>query len=77
MGTIDTYTNTQVGSAVSPPFQVAHNVIPNCKNTKLFVTHSGATNDKVTIYNLDPIPTHSTSLVVGLNPFGLGYYRYR
>lgn len=77
LGTIDTYTNTLVGSAVSTPFPVAHNVIPNCKNTKLFVTHSGATNDKLTIYDLSPTPTHSASLVVGLNPFGLGYYRYR
>lgn len=77
LGTIDVQTNTLVGPPVDTPFPVAHNVIPSDDNTQLFVTHSGATNDKLSIYDINPTPTLCSSLTVGLNPFGLAYYRYR
>jgi YVTN family beta-propeller protein len=71
---IDTKTNTVLGS-VDTPFAVPHNVVVT-KNDKLFLTHSGGTSDKVTIYEVstrEPLPTLVGEVTVGLNPFGLAY----
>ena len=71
---IDTNTNTILGSA-DTPYMVPHNVVVT-KNNKLFLTHSGGTADKVTIYEVtadDPIPSLIGEVTVGLNPFGLAY----
>jgi YVTN family beta-propeller protein len=71
---IDTGTNTVIGSA-DTPYPVPHNVVVT-KNDKLFVTHSGATSDKVTIYDVtttNPVPGLRAEVTVGLNPFGLAY----
>lgn len=71
---IDTRTNTVIGSA-DTPFAVPHNLVVT-KNNKLFLTHSGGTSDKVTIYTIsatDPIPYLIGEVTVGLNPFGLAY----
>lgn len=72
--TINTKTNVVVGAA-DTPYAVPHNVVVT-KNNKLFVTHSGATSDKVTIYavsNTSPVPTLIGEVTVELNPFGLAY----
>ncbi|GJM33575.1 MAG: hypothetical protein DHS20C18_25760 [Saprospiraceae bacterium] len=76
IGLFDTNTNSQVGAAVSTPFSTPHNLVINTTEDKLFVTHSGGTADKLSIYSLNPAPTLMTSITVGLNPFGLAYYRY-
>jgi YVTN family beta-propeller protein len=71
---IDTKTNSVIGSA-DTPYAVPHNIVVT-KNGKLFLTHSGGTSDKVTIYTVsssDPIPTLIGEVTVGLNPFGLAY----
>lgn len=71
---IDTNTNTVIGAA-DTPFAVPHNIVV-AKNDKLFLTHSGATSDKVTIYAVstnEPLPTLIGTVTVGLNPFGLAY----
>ena len=71
---IDTRTNSVLGSS-DTPFAVPHNLVVT-KNDKLFLTHSGATSDKVTIYTVstaDPIPALIGEVTVGLNPFGLAY----
>lgn len=71
---IDTKTNSVIGSA-DTPFPVPHNIVVT-KNKTLFLTHSGGTSDKVTIYSVsvaDPIPTLIGDVTVGLNPFGLAY----
>lgn len=71
---IDTETNTIIGSA-DTPYPVPHNIAVT-KNAKLFLTHSGGTSDKVTIYAVttaDPIPVLIGEVTVGLNPFGLAY----
>jgi YVTN family beta-propeller protein len=71
---IDTKTNAILGSA-DTPYAVPHNIVVT-KNKKLFLTHSGGTADKVTIYDVsvaDPIPTLIGEVTVGLNPFGLAY----
>lgn len=71
---IDTGTNAVVGSA-DTPYPVPHNLVVT-KNDKLFVTHSGGTSDKVTIYDVttsNPVPEFRAEVTVGLNPFGLTY----
>ncbi len=74
--TIDTRTNSVIGGPVDTPYEVPHNIALTPNNHKLFVTHSGGTADKVTIYTMsgnDPIPVLSGEVTVGLNPFGLAY----
>jgi DNA-binding beta-propeller fold protein YncE len=71
---IDTNSNTVIG-ATDTPYPVPHNVVVT-KNKKLFLTHSGGTSDKVTVYAVstdDPLPTLIGEVTVGLNPFGLAY----
>jgi YVTN family beta-propeller protein len=71
---IDTKTNTILGSS-DTLFAAPHNIVVT-KNDKLFLTHSGATSDKVTIYAVstdEPIPALIGEVTVGLNPFGLAY----
>ncbi len=71
---IETATNTVLGST-DTPYPVPHNVVVS-DNQKLFLTHSGSTSDKVTIYDvsrLHPVPSYRAEITVGLNPFGIGY----
>ena len=76
IGVLSTSTNSVVGTPLSTPFPVPHNLAINSSDTKLFVTHSGGTADKLSIYAINPEPTLMTSVTVGLNPFGLVYYSY-
>ncbi len=71
---IDTATNTVIGSA-DTAYAVPHNVAV-APNRTLYVTHSGGTSDKVTVYSVSPthpVPTAIGEVTVGLNPFGLAY----
>jgi len=71
---IDTQTNSVIGSA-DTPYAVPHNVVVS-DNQKLFLTHSGGTADKVSIYDVsmhNPVPSYRAEVTVGLNPFGIGY----
>lgn len=72
---IDTRTNSVVGVA-DTPYETPHNIALTPNGKKLFLTHSGATADKVTIYTMtskDPVPVLSGEVTVGLNPFGIAY----
>ena len=72
---IKTRTNQVLGSA-NTPYPVPHNVAVNTSSKKLYLTHSGATSDKVTVYeisNRNPIPVYVKEIIVGLNPFGLAF----
>ena len=72
---IDTKTNQVLGS-VDAPFPVPHNIALTPKGSKLYVTHSGAVSDKVSIYTAskrEPVPVLLGETTVGLNPFGLAY----
>lgn len=71
---IDTQTNTTTGST-DTPYAVPHNLVVT-NNQKLFLTHSGATSDKVTIYDVsmqNPVPSYRAEVTVGFNPFGIAY----
>lgn len=74
--TIDIRTNTVVGSPVDTPYPVPHNIALTHHADKLYVTHSGASSDKVTVYTIardDGVPEFAGEITVGLNPFGLAY----
>ncbi len=71
--TIDTATNTLVDTD-DTNFPTPHNIALSPDNMFLYVTHSGATADKVSIFSLaDPAnPSLLTEVTAGLNPFGIG-----
>ena len=72
---IDTGSNQVIGSS-NTPYPVPHNIAFPTNSKKLYLTHSGGTSDKVTIYEIsngNPVPMYLGEVTVGLNPFGLGY----
>lgn len=82
--TIDTGSNAVVGAPLDTPFAVPHNIaltpgrsgfISNGRGLrKLYVTHSGATANQVTVYRLNgDQPVYHKEVKVGFNPFGLAY----
>lgn len=75
---IDTDTNTELGSidTGNPPIPIPHNIALTPNGKKLYVTHSGATANQVTIYTTtrnDAVPVFIGAVTVGRNPFGLAY----
>ena len=75
---IDTKRNELVGGAVDTPFPVPHNLALNRQGDKLYVTHSGATSDQVSVFDIDKdsgLPVFKTTVTVGYNPFGLAFVR--
>ncbi len=72
---INTENNQVIGSS-DTPYPVPHNIAFPTNSKKLYLTHSGAASDKVTVYeisNRNPVPMYLGEITVGLNPFGLGY----
>jgi YVTN family beta-propeller protein len=75
---IETHSNSVVGAPVDSPYPVPHNIALTTNGQRLFLTHSGATSDKVTVYRLqgaDPTPVYDSEVTVGLNPFGIAFVR--
>lgn len=71
---IDTRTGEVLGSA-DTAYAVPHNIAVT-RGNRLFLTHSGATSDTVTVYSVsatNPVPQPIGEVTVGLNPFGLAY----
>jgi len=74
--TISTVTNQLVGEPVDTPYAVPHNIALTPIQGRLFVTHSGPSADRVSIYEVserNPVPTLLGEVTVGLNPFGIAY----
>jgi hypothetical protein len=62
--------------STNTPYPVPHNVAVNNSSKKLYLTHSGGTSDKVTVYSIsnhNPVPVFLKEITVELNPFGLAY----
>lgn len=75
---IDTRSNTMLDEAVDTPFPVPHNIALTLRGHKLYVTHSGASSDQVSVYRINRktrLPVLETTVTVGLNPFGLVFVR--
>ena len=74
--TIDTRSNEVLGAPLATAYQTPHNIALTPKGDKIYVTHSGATAGKVTVYSASteiPLPAAMGEVTVGLNPFGLAY----
>lgn len=74
--TIDLASNTVIGEPVDTAFPTPHNLVATQDGRKLYLTHSGATADKVTVYAIsdkEPLPVPLGQITVGLNPFGLAF----
>jgi DNA-binding beta-propeller fold protein YncE len=75
--TVFTFSNKLVGKPVDAPYPTPHNITLTGNSRKLYLTHSGATSDKVTVYKIksffNPIPVYSGEVTVGMNPFGLAF----
>jgi hypothetical protein len=72
---ISTTGNRVIGSS-NTPYPVPHNIALIPSSRKLYLTHSGSTADKVTVYeisNRHPVPVFIKEITVGINPFGLAY----
>ena len=63
----------EVVGSVDTPFPVPHNISVNANGSKLYLTHSGATANKVSVYKTsrNKVPQFVTDITVGLNPFGI------
>ena len=74
---IKTRGNNVIGST-NTQYAVPHNIALTPNSKKLYLTHSGGTSDKVTVYrisNHNPVPEFLKEITVELNPFGLAYAR--
>ena len=66
-----------IGSLITP-YPVPHNIVVTNNTKKLYLTHSGGTSGKVTVYgisNNNPVPFCLGEIAVGLNPFGLAFVK--
>jgi YVTN family beta-propeller protein len=74
--TIGTRSNEVLGAPLATAYQIPHNIALTPKGDKIYVTHSGAAADKVTVYSASkemPLPAAMGEVTVGVNPFGLAY----
>ncbi len=58
------------------PYAVPHNITVTENGRKVYVTHSGATQNKVSVYQTIPniaLPSYLGEITVEANPFGLAY----
>ena len=78
---VNTSTNA-ISNTQGTPFAVPHNIAltPNLKAApdaqKLYITHSGATSDKVSVYDVSGShPVFLRTITTDLNPFGIAFMR--
>lgn len=74
---LDTRSNSVIGSS-DTPYPVPHNIAITKEAHKLYLTHSGGTSDKVTVYSIspkNPLPVLQGEVTVEFNPFGLAYVK--
>jgi DNA-binding beta-propeller fold protein YncE len=73
---IDTTLNQVIAKPVDAPHPTPHNLALVPDDTKIYVTHSGATNTWVSVFDLEQGPDDAslvTAVPVGANPFGLTF----
>lgn len=73
---IDASNGTENGTALASLSKVPHNITVNEAGGKMFVTHSGATAELVSVYDIKTAKLSGiTSVKTGTNPFGITYYK--
>jgi YVTN family beta-propeller protein len=68
--------NLKVVDVDDTPYAVPHNITVTDNGRKIYVTHSGATQNKVSVYQTIPniaLPSYLGEITVEANPFGLAY----
>ena len=75
--TVNATTGAMHGSSVNAILGSPHNIVVNMAGDKMFVTHSGATSNKVSAYTISNgnIFSAGAEITTGINPFGIAYYR--
>lgn len=74
---IDVRTNQVLGN-VDTPYAVPHNIALTPNGKKIYVTHSGGSSNKVSVYTVSrrhAVPRYSGEITVGFNPFGLAFVK--
>ena len=72
--TINTRTKTLIGEPVDTPYATPHNIVLTRPNNKLYVTHSGPSSDKVSVFTVskrNPEPVYLTDVTTGLKAIHL------
>ena len=71
--TIDTVTDTLTSESHDTSFAVPHNLAVSRDGAKLFVTQTGATSDKVSVFRVrrSDVKGGPTEVTVELNPYGI------
>jgi len=69
---IDT-TSNEINSEADTPFSIPHNIVLSPDQSELFLTHSGNTNDMITVWDISDTtqPVFLKSFTTELNPYGL------
>ncbi len=75
--TVETFNSSLVGTPVNSLVNTPHNILVNNDGNKMFITHPGPSSNIVTTYSLgkNGSITPGTTITVGMNPFGLTYYK--
>ena len=75
--TVETSNSSLVGTPVNSVVNTPHNILVNNDGNKMFITHPGPTSNIVTTYSLgkNGSITPGATITVGMNPFGLTYYK--
>jgi YVTN family beta-propeller protein len=75
--TVETSKSSLVGTPVNSLVNTPHNILVNNDGNKMFITHPGPTSSIITTYSLgeNGSITPGTTITVGMNPFGLTYYK--
>ena len=77
VGVLNTTTNSIINSStLTSPFPIPHNIAVSKFGDQIYITHSGATADKLSIYDTSPQISLVGSLTLGTNPFGITYYTF-
>lgn len=63
--------------ATTTSLPIPHNLVVNARATKVFVTHSGANSNQISVFKIahNKSLSEKTVIATGTNPFGLAYYR--
>lgn len=73
---INASNSEQNGTALNAAGATPHNIVINETGNKMFVTHSGASANTVSVYSLSGTTLAAgTNITVGTNPFGISYYK--
>lgn len=74
---INATTTDPANNPIASSNETPHNIVINANGNKMFVTHSGATANIISVYDVNKSGaiSFSTTITAGSNPFGLTYFK--